>query len=601
MVSYPSDDTRSLSHVSSTRRASSVASSHASTVRRHHHHRGRSHAGGSSSRAPTNEFPIFTHTGDVEIVIHTDPRLRRRRDNGRGTSDENGQERRYLLHRLILAQCSGFFEASTSEEWSRAQGQGQTSANLQLTVSNSRDNPPRQRWRYELDWGRSADETPMLVQKDPGSSLFGGDAGSNHARPPPTRPKPQPPPSGFFRSMANFSALNLSNHSRSSSSTNAQPDPLHPSELIVQAYDSLFRIFYNYPPSLDAVDIAHAYVESKALLQLADMYDALDVVGPRIDHHLLRFGAKLWKQIAKYPPSYLRIGYLARSRAIFSEAVVHVVGSWPSCAQQLGYVGPYAPRGNTITTPQQATQLSDAVWEIIEDKVDELEELKAKVESKLWRLTLTTSRGERVTPSNSWLDWLAMSLFRQWLAENTTPPPASILKDSSNGRGGSRGSTSVSGRSSSHHRSSSSSRRQQQPAPPPVSFNPAGSVVSASAAAYPHQSARNQSSSTSRNPPPFNTGRIFRLLGQGGEAYLTHPELKAFLKLHPENYDREKLRRFEKRIDEIKNLARDVVKPLMRNFLSVDVLNNVNADRDGVAVGYLTCTRMGDGDYPWDD
>lgn len=597
MVSYPSDDTRSLSHLSSTRRASSVASSSNSTVRRHHH-RGRSHAGGSSSRAPTNEFPVFTHTGDVEIIIHTDPRLRRRRDGGRVTSEDGLHEKRYLLHRLILAQCSGFFEASTSEEWSRAQGQSQSTGNTQLAIYAPRDNAPRQRWRYELDWGRSEDETPMLVQKDPSSSLFGGDSTSQHTRPP-VRPKPAPPPSGFFRSMANFSALNLSNHSRSSSNS-AQPDPLHPSELLVQAYDSLFRIFYNFSPSLDGVDIAHAYVECKALLQLADMYDALEVVGPRVDHHLLRFGTKLWKQIAKYPPSYLRIGYLAKSRAIFSEAVVHVVGSWPSCAAQLGYIGPYAPRGSASAVQPQATQLSDAVWEIIEDKVEELEELKAKVEAKLWRLTLTTSRGERVTPGNSWLDWLAMSLFRQWLAENTTPPPTSILKDSSNnGRGSSRGSTSVSGRASSQHRSSSSSQHRQQQTAPPVSFNPTGSVVSASAAAYPAQSSRSQPSPSSRNPPPFNTGRIFRLLGQGGEAYLPHTELKAFLKLHPENYDREKLRRFEKRIEEMKNLARDAVKPLMRNFLSVDVVNSANAEREGVAVGYLTCTRLGDGDFPW--
>lgn len=168
MVSFPADDTRSLSYVSSSRRAPSAVSSSGSTVRRHHHRHGRSHAGGSTREA-TNEFPIFTHTGDVEIVISPDPRLGRRRDGGRGgSSGDSGSERRYLLHRLILSQCSGFFEAGTSEEWSRTQGQGQSGAGGSAQVARyqpGHEGTPKKRWRYELDWPRGEDEVPMLVQK----------------------------------------------------------------------------------------------------------------------------------------------------------------------------------------------------------------------------------------------------------------------------------------------------------------------------------------------------------------------------------------------------------------------------------------------------
>ncbi|RJE21615.1 hypothetical protein PHISCL_06050 [Aspergillus sclerotialis] len=89
---------------------------------------------------------------------------------------------------------------------------------------------------------------------------------------------------------------------------------------IIRDYENLFRLFYNYPPIVNSVNIATAYSECKALLALADMYDALPVTGPRVDHHLLGFGSRLFKQIAKYPPSYLKLGYLARSRVIFSEA-----------------------------------------------------------------------------------------------------------------------------------------------------------------------------------------------------------------------------------------------------------------------------------------
>jgi len=338
--------------------------------------------------------------------------------------------------------------------------------------------------------------------------MFGGDA-TPPAQPPPARNKPTAPQSGFFRSMANFSTLHV---------PAAESDP---DDDTFRDYDNLFKIFYNYAPALDAVNIASAYVECKSLLQLADMYDALEVIGPRVDHHLLRFQGRLWKQIAKYPPSYLKLGYMARSKAIFAEAMVHVVGQWPQGINQL--------RG----------QIAEPVIELIEDKVDEMDELKAKIEVKLFRLSLTTSRGERVSPSSNWLDWLAVSLFRQWLAENTNPPPAPILKSP---------------------RAPGSRNGENAPLPP---------------------------------PPAFNTGRIFRLLGQGGSSYLNHDECKRFLRLNPDQYNRDNLRRFERRIEEIKNKAKDTVKPLMRNFLELDL-------REG-GLPYLTCTRIDPQDFPWDE
>lgn len=159
MVSHPEIADR-------TRRAPSVSS----RTSRPKHHRGRSHHGGSSYQ-PQNEFPFFAQTGDVEIVISAE-----------------GQEKRYLLHRLILAQCSGFFEAGTSDEWSRGQAlqqlQNSTSRPDQAltrigeddeaipatpTVAPetlSRATPGRRRWRYELDWEHTEeDDEPILVQK----------------------------------------------------------------------------------------------------------------------------------------------------------------------------------------------------------------------------------------------------------------------------------------------------------------------------------------------------------------------------------------------------------------------------------------------------
>jgi hypothetical protein len=426
----------------------------------------------------------------------------------------NGRkEERYLLHKLILEQCSGFFQAGLSDEWANAGEGGSPQAQNPAALARIPQGavPEKKLWRYELDWGKDDGEMPMLIQKKGQATIFGGDA-APPSQPPAIRNKPPAPQSGFFRSMANFSSLHV---------PASQNDP---NDDTFRDYDNMLRVFYNYPPTLDPINIANAYVECKSLLQLANMYDALDVIGPRVDHHLLRFQGRLWKQIAKYPPSYLKLGYMARSKAIFSEAMVHVVGQWPQAMNQL--------RGQT----------PDGVLDLIEDKVEDMDELKSKIEGKLFRITLTTSRGERVTPSNGWLEWMAMSLFRQWLAENTTPPPAPILKSPR----------------------APSSRTGD---PPPLPPAPATA---------------------------FNTGRVFRLIGAGAQSYLDHAECKRFLRLSPDQYNRDNLKRFEKRIDEIKNLAKDAVKPLMRNFLELDL-------GQGGGLPYLTCTRIDPQDFPWEE
>lgn len=533
------------------------------TSRSRHHHRGRSQYGGPL-HAPQNEFPFFAQSGDVEIVVTCD-----------------GQEKKYLLHRFTLAQFSGFFEASTSDEWSRAQvmphgptsqpdqalsviGEESSQAGSTRGPSAVHVAPPstsRRRWRYELDWEHlEDDDEPILVQKPPEGIVFS----STQPTPPSQQyPRAQPPRSSLFRSMAN---LALSHHGPASQSSAQLPvaDPALTNPLL-RDYDNLFRIFYNFSPVLNSTNIASAYSECKALLALADMYDALPVVGPRIDHHLLRFSSRLFKQIAKYPPSYLKLGYLARSRIIFSEALTHVVGQWPAALPYLK-VADHSSGGYEV--PQ-------SVIDLIEDKVDELEEIKLRIETKLFRLTLTTSHGQRVNPVNDYLGWLAMSLWRQWLAENTTPEVRGILKNSPSSRPGSAN-------------TQSNLPRQNSLSRPPI------------------PSATTQNLVPAPPPPAVNTGRIFRMIGSTNpDSFLAHDEIKRFLKIQPPGhpssaalYTRDNMRRFERKIEEIKNVARDIVKPLTRNCLELD-LRSLSEGLGG-GLGYLTCMRCEEGDLPWE-
>lgn len=498
-------------------------SSVASRSSRHRRH-GRSHAGGTSF-IPQNEFPVFSHTGDVEILVKA-----------------GAQTNRYLLHKIILTQCSGFFEASTSQEWSKAQVEpagGELARIGEDSGSESaRRGEGRKRWRYELDPGAGEDDIPMLVQKEnTQASMFG----SSEVRPPPPRSKPPSSNPSFFRSVANLSLS--STHAPS-----AGPPPLSSEDQdLLKDYDNLFRIFYNYPPTLDPIDIATAYVQCKSLITLADLYDALAVVGPRIDHHLLQFQSRLWKQIAKYPSSYLKLGYMAQSKSIFQEALIHVVGAWPMGERHIRH------------------QLPESVLEIIEDKVDELDDMVGKIEGRLFRLTLTTLRGERVTPNNSYLDWLVVSLFRQWLADSTAPPPPPIVPILRHTNGGH------------HSRNNTVTVTTQNP---PSQHSSPPRTTSLTSASHP-------SSSPQATSP--NLGRVFRALGSSPASYLLHDECKRFLKLSPEIYSRESLKKFEKRMEDLRAMARDIVRPLMRNELL----------GDAGGVGYLVCTRVGERDFPW--
>lgn len=567
MVSQHSDGLTSLalrgpsSVVGTSGGSSRSAGLHVSSRSRRYN---RSHAGGSAF-VPQNEFPIFSNSGDVEIIVRV----------------ATGHENRYLLHRHTLTRCSGFFEASTSNEWSRAQAvpelpapgtagaieaKGASGSELARIEDQGRSSdgsgkrspmaltPAKKRWRYELDYGAGENDIPMLVQKEEdsnppptGNSLFGG--------PPPSHSSSRhhyhkSGSHSFFRSVANLSL--------SATHSPSLPPPTQAEQDLLRDYDNLFRIMYNYPPSLDGINIADAYVQCKSLLTLADQYDALAVVGPRVDHHLLQFQSRLWKQIAKYPISYLRLGYLARSKIIFQEALIHVVGQWPAGERSI------------------RAALPETVLDIIEDKVDELEETVSRIEARLFRLTLINRAGERVSPATNYLDWLAVSLFRQWLADNTTPPMPPLPerrgpRDTAGSRG--RGLSSSSGSGASAAGGGINNSRS------------AGGGDGPSAVAAPV-------------PPLASLGRTYRLLGAGpgsgsDKGYLSHDECKRFLKLTPDLYSRDNLRRFEKRIDELKAMAREVVRPLMGSGLELEMSHGAGA------VGYLTCTTVGDRDLPW--
>lgn len=481
-----------------------------------------------------NEFPIFSDTGDVEILVSV-----------------GGKTNRYLLHRIILAQCSKFFFASTSDEWWKETGQilgCEDKVNEKEKLKNGK------RWTYELDVGDGLHDVPVLVQRK-----FNKLSISSENCPPPVQNKPG---RTFHQSFVRSESV-VSHQSSSSSSYHCRE-----AAGLRQTYHNLFLIFYNFPPELDSSCISRAYHQCKALLSLADLYDALPVVGPRIEHHLLRFQAVLWRHIAKYPSSYLYLGYFTESRSIFLEAFVHVLGRWPEIEYYI------------------RERLPSCVTTLMQDKFRDLKELVRRVEINLWSLTLYTAEGKRVTPQNSYLDWLVMSFFREWLAEHSFIPSSLTSAQSvRNIRASKISKVSIESESKTGEKSCCSMIIQKDDLQMP-SNNKHCQISS--------RTSYLSSSPSSQCIQALHTILPSTLLDIGRSTpsapiYLGHEECKRFLKLHENLYSRNSLINFKLRLEELRTLARQVVKPVMESQL-----NNGSHMAD-----YLVCIGVNTGEWPW--
>ncbi|KAG6287853.1 hypothetical protein E4U46_003783 [Claviceps purpurea] len=529
----------------------------------------------SSSCVSKDEFPIFAHTGDVEITI-------------RGAIAADGVEavsKTYLLHQDTLARCSGFFAASTSSQRSKAQSYPASVNGLARDIGDDGDRggggggggggsdgdkdgggsaqnafgpTPKRPWKFELDHGTFYFDEPMLVQIDPlpVQQEGSGRAGDLQSSSPSLSGPGSGGPAAFHTTSSSFQPEDGPPATPNGLQRLFDADPnmrgilLARDGVLLQDYDNLFRIFYNYRPMLDNANVYNAYIGCNLALSLADRYDALPVVRPCVEHHLLQFQSRLWRQIARSAlgcpnldymarskVSYLvrsargclELGYLAHSKVIFKEALIHIVGKW--------YLSQQRP---DLDVPE-------FVLDIAEDKVYELQEKVSRVEGQLFRLSLTTEKGEPVRPANDYMDWLVVSLFREWLADKTKPQIRPALNNESGSDNGN------------------------------------------------HSDDNNETL-----PPNYSICRAYRDLGSDSpSAFLGHKECEAFLALNAQLYTPENLDRFKKRMADLKALARDLVRPLLHNNLELDVASPDLSEETLDKPHYFTCTTVEDDDIPW--
>ncbi|KAG5968983.1 hypothetical protein E4U57_002422 [Claviceps arundinis] len=301
-------------------------------------------------------------------------------------------------------------------------------------------------------------------------------------------------------------------------------------KFLLRNYDNLFRTFYNRRPMLENVNILRANIQCEFLLKLADQYDTLAVVRTYVEHHLLQFQSSLWESVAVLTHWYLHVSCMLRSKVIFKEALIHLVGIWYIFQEK----------------PQSQFDIPESILDTAQRKVHELEENVSRVESQLFRLSLTTVQGEDVTPANDYLGWLVVSLFRQWLAtsiKSQTGPARNSESESGDGR---------------------------------------------------------DSDDKNDIPPNLSICRVFRDIGsKSPSAYLDHHDCEEFLALNSQLYTRKNLADFERRMTELKFWARDLVRPLLRNNLELDVAKFNDSDIVRQDLTYFTCSTIEDSEFPW--
>jgi len=96
---------------------------------------------------------------------------------------------------------------------------------------------------------------------------------------------------------------------------------------MARSYDSLFRIIYHVPIAGYQTD-----GECESLLEVADLYCSRSVVAARIEHRLLS-SPDIAQALAHRALEFLNLATKVRSRKLFKDAFIHLVGRWEAYSE----------------------------------------------------------------------------------------------------------------------------------------------------------------------------------------------------------------------------------------------------------------------------
>ena len=108
-----------------------------------------------------------------------------------------------------------------------------------------------------------------------------------------------------------------------------------PPTSVLEAYKSLFLIFYDAGPELSKTSPEKALSQAEDILLLAKYYKCLPTVRCRLSEFLALFGHDLFKAISNDPSRWLKVSVDLQDAYIFNEALIHFVGKNFNASEQV--------------------------------------------------------------------------------------------------------------------------------------------------------------------------------------------------------------------------------------------------------------------------
>ncbi|TGO63030.1 hypothetical protein BOTNAR_0106g00260 [Botryotinia narcissicola] len=172
---------------------------------------------------------------------------------------------------------------------------------------------------------------------------------------------------------------------------------------ILDAYRSLFLCYFGCAPTISTINAATAASQSNLLIKIATLYDSVKVVRPYIVAALLSLGRSLYASIRRNPPHFLILANKLQCAPIFKEALIHIVGQYPSW--------PWLTKED---------RMSQVLGKVIQIKFDDLQDMRFKINDALFQSCLVKEK-VRVSINNSDKStfdmWIIVQIWHDWFSQ----------------------------------------------------------------------------------------------------------------------------------------------------------------------------------------
>ena len=174
----------------------------------------------------------------------------------------------------------------------------------------------------------------------------------------------------------------------------------------LQHFKNVFRSFYNEKLHLNTKNLATVLHDCIGIVNVAENYECISAVRESVDVALLRQGQVLFRSISQNPVAWANFACRIRSPTILKDSLIHLVGRW------------------TMLKEEEHANLDLPIVEICRKRHEEFQLEKEAIELRmLGHYSAAIQKAESDNPgrthyANDIYSWMALSLFRQWFAQN---------------------------------------------------------------------------------------------------------------------------------------------------------------------------------------